>query len=183
VTTVFHRTAIDGAYRVETTRFTDDRGGFENCFNAADFAQNGLMAQPALASLSTNHKAGTVRGLHFQTTPVAEAKLVRCLQGALLDVAVDIRPTSPSFGQIVVQQLQADDGLAMYWPAGCAHGFQTLVDDTQLLYLLSTPYAPAHARGIRHDDPALGIDWPLPIAAISDRDRAWPSLAEHLRGD
>ncbi|MBM3603008.1 MAG: dTDP-4-keto-6-deoxy-D-glucose epimerase, partial [Alphaproteobacteria bacterium] len=156
-------TAIMGAYILHSKAFTDTRGSFDTLFDASFFQAAGMMSIPALCSLSDNVAAGTLRGLHFQQAPMAEAKLVRCLRGRVFDVGVDLRPDSPSFRQTVTVELCADDPQALYLPAGCAHGFQSLVPNSQLLYLISAPYEPQLSRGIRHDDPELAIPWPLAV--------------------
>jgi dTDP-4-dehydrorhamnose 3,5-epimerase len=173
-------TAIMGAYVLHSKAFADTRGSFDTLFDASFFRQAGMMDQPALCSLSDNITAGTLRGLHFQLAPMAEAKMVRCLRGEVFDVGVDLRPDSPSFRQTVTVELTADAPQALYLPAGCAHGFQSLQPNSQLLYLISAPYDALLSRGIRHDDPELAIPWPLAVSVISERDKQWPSLADHL---
>jgi dTDP-4-dehydrorhamnose 3,5-epimerase len=122
--------------------------------------------------------AGAVRGMHFQRPPHAEVKLVRCVRGAIMDVVADLRPTSSSYLRWQAFRLAPEDDVALCIPQGCAHGFQTLQDDCEVLYQMSTPYAASHADGVRYDDPALTIVWPLPVTQINDKDRNWPLLAE-----
>jgi dTDP-4-dehydrorhamnose 3,5-epimerase len=126
--------------------------------------------------VSINPKQGTVRGLHWQVAPHAEAKLVRCVRGAIYDVIVDVECGSTTFGNWIALTLTPQSQLMLYVPTGFAHGFQTLIDDTEVNYLLSSPYVAAAGRGLRYDDPALAISWPLPVSRISDRDRSWPLL-------
>lgn len=171
-------TAVDGVVILDIEPFADERGLFARVFDAEVFAAAGLDPHVAQANLSFNRHAGTVRGLHRQVPPHAEAKLVRCVAGAVVDVAVDVRPDSPTSGQHVMVELSAENRRALFLPAYVAHGFQTLVDDSELLYQVSGPYVPGAEEGFRHDDPAFGIAWPLPVSTISDKDAAWPLLPE-----
>jgi dTDP-4-dehydrorhamnose 3,5-epimerase len=172
----FVETAVAGAWVIELEPVADERGMFARTFDADLFAERGL--SPALAQCSTsfNHRAGTLRGLHYQAEPHAECKLVRCTAGAACDVLVDLRPESPTYRRWHAVELSADNRRSVYVPRGVAHGFQTLVDGTELLYLIDTPYVPEAARGVRWDDPAFGIAWPDPPAqrTISERDRGFP---------
>ena len=162
---------------VELEPFLDERGSFARIWASEELAAQGLTATLAQCSISRNVRAGTIRGLHFQEAPHEEAKLVRCIRGAMFDVAVDLRSGSLTRGQWFGVELSAENGRALYVPEGCAHGFQTLVDDTEVLYLISTPYVPAAQAGVRWDDPALAITWPdAPTRTISERDAAWPLL-------
>jgi dTDP-4-dehydrorhamnose 3,5-epimerase len=172
----FTRTPLDGVVLIELDRHADDRGAFARAFCAHEFAAHGLNPIVVQANLSENPRRGTLRGLHWQAAPHGEAKLVRCVRGALYDVAVDIRTTSPTRGQWFGAQLSADDGSALYVGEGFAHGFQTLADDTVAMYQVSHAYTPGAERGLRYDDPALGIDWPLPVSLLSDKDARWPLL-------
>jgi dTDP-4-dehydrorhamnose 3,5-epimerase len=174
---IYSYTQISGVILIESERHSDQRGWFARTFCAEEFGDLGLTAQFAQCSTSFNAKRGTLRGLHYQAAPAAEAKLVRCVQGALFDVAVDIRPESPTFGQWYGTALTAANGNMLYIPEGCAHGFQTLVDDTEVFYQISVPYAPELSRGISWDDPEIGIDWPIEEAILSDRDRSQPGFA------
>jgi len=173
---IYHYTPISGVYLIEPERQEDARGWFARSFCAREFGDMGMAASFAQCSASCNARRGTVRGLHYQVAPAAEAKLVRCVRGALFDVAVDIRPASPTYGQWTSAELSALNGCMLYVPEGCAHGFQTLSDDTEIFYQISAEYQPALARGIRWDDPDIGIRWPLARAILSDRDRALPRL-------
>jgi dTDP-4-dehydrorhamnose 3,5-epimerase len=172
---------IAGAALLRPVPFVDDRGSFARVFCREEFAAAGLSPDVAQVNLSTNARAGTLRGLHLQTGDAAEAKLVRCIRGSLFDVLVDVRPGSPTYLSWYGVELSADNRLALLVPEGCAHGFQTLEDDTEALYQVSVPYTPGAEAGLRFDDPALGIDWPLPVSTISDKDRSWPLLAQAVR--
>jgi dTDP-4-dehydrorhamnose 3,5-epimerase len=134
-------------------------------------------------NISTNAQRGTLRGLHWQVPPVAEAKTVSCTRGAIFDVAVDLREDSPTYLRWFACELSAENRRMLHIPVGCAHGFQTLIDDTELLYFMSEVYSPAHGRGARHDDPRFAIDWPLDVTSISDADRAWPDVGQAERPD
>ena len=173
---IYHYTPLQGVFRIEPDRHEDERGWFARTFCAREFADMGMVATFAQCSISFNAKRGAVRGLHYQASPCPEAKLVRCVQGALFDVAVDIRPDSPSFGQWASAELTAKNGHMLYIPEGYAHGFQTVAANTEILYQISTEYRPELSRGIRWNDPDVGIDWPLSDATLSDRDRTLPYL-------
>lgn len=154
----------------------DARGSFARLFCRDELAAFGWTGPVAQVNYSRTLKAGTIRGFHYQRAPHAEMKLVTCLRGAVHDVAVDIRPDSPRRHDHVVAELSAENGCAMLIPEGFAHGFQAFTDDVELLYLHSVPYAPSAAAGLRPDDPALAIEWPLGISLLSDRDASWPLL-------
>ena len=171
----FVPTKLEGAYVVEPERYEDERGFFARTWSADDFARQGLVAELSQCSISRNNMAGTLRGMHFQTAPHEEAKLVRCTAGAIFDVIVDLRPGSPTQAQWVGVELAAETGRALYIPKGFAHGFQTLVDGAEVFYMISDPYVPEAASGVRWDDAAFGIDWPPADArVINTRDRSWP---------
>lgn len=172
----FVETELAGAFVVELEPHRDDRGYFARTYCAEEFAAHGLEPTVAQCNTSWNARAGTLRGLHFQRPPAAEVKLVRCVRGAIVDVIVDLRPDSPTYLGHVGVELSADNGRALYVPELFAHGYQTLVDDTEVAYQVSAPYAPGHEGGLRPDDPRLGIDWPLPVSVITDKDRSWPLL-------
>lgn len=169
--------SIPGAHRIELDRKGDARGFFARLFCADEFAAHGLATHMTQMNTSYTAARGTVRGLHFQRPPKAEAKVVRCLRGAIFDVLLDLRP-GPTFGRHVSAELTEDNRSMLYIPEGCAHGFQTLTEDTELLYLHSERYAPEFEGGVHHADPALGIAWPLPPANLSPRDTCFPPLAE-----
>ena len=172
-------TPIAGVALVHIEPHTDDRGFFARSFDRAAFAEAGLDTELVQANISFNKKAGTLRGMHYQLPVAPEAKLVRCTRGALLDQIVDVRPDSPTYLQHVSVELTADNHVALYVPPMFAHGFITLVDDTEATYNVSAPYTPGVERGLRHDDPDLGLSWPVPVAVISDKDASWPLLAEN----
>lgn len=174
----FEGTQIAGLQAVRLDWIEDERGGFARLFCAEDFAAHGLFAAVAQSSLSVSRRAGTLRGLHFQRPPHTEAKLVRCVRGAMFDVVADLRPESPSYLRWQGFRLDPATPLALCIPPGCAHGFQTLEDDTEVLYQISAPYAASHADGVRFDEPLLGIVWPREISLISPKDLCWPLLRE-----
>jgi dTDP-4-dehydrorhamnose 3,5-epimerase len=167
---------ISGAYLIEAEPIRDSRGSFARVFCEREFAAHGLEVRFPQHSISSNAARGTLRGLHFQAPPHGETKLVSCIRGAIFDVCVDLRPDSPTFRQWRGFELSAENRRSFYIPVGCAHGFQTLTDDAEVHYLISEFYAPEAARGVRHDDPAFAIGWPLPVAAISDKDSSWPDF-------
>lgn len=172
----FRPTSVAGAWLIEGARRGDARGHFARMFCAADFAAMGLEDRFAQVNTSLSRHRHTLRGLHYQLPPAAEVKLVRCTAGALFDVVADLRPDSPSYGSWFGAELSAANGAMLYVPRGCAHGFLTLADDTEALYLVSDAYAPDAERGLRFDDPWLGIAWPAAPAEVSDKDRRWPSF-------
>lgn len=182
----FRTTAIPGVWVIEQERHGDERGYFARTWCADEFAKNALETRVAQCSLSFNHRRGTLRGLHYQAPPFAEMKLVRCTRGAIFDVAVDIRPDSPSFRQWVGVELTPDNGLALYVPRGFAHGFLTLADATEVAYQISAEYSPTHARGLRWNDPFHAVAWPGPVEVIAPRDRDYPDAdverLQELRG-
>ena len=173
---------LAGAYLVEPEPRRDDRGSFVRAFCAREFAQAGLETTYVQMNLSDNTHRGTLRGMHYQHAPHAEVKLVRCVRGAIFDVIVDLRPGSRTEGQWFGARLSQDDGLTMYVPRGFAHGYQALTDGAAVHYMASAYYAPEAEGGCRHDDPSLGIQWPLPVICLSAKDAAWPLLgnAENL---
>ncbi len=173
----FEPTAIPGVVVVRPAPLADERGHFARTWDGEAFAAHGLNPTVAQCSASFNEKRGTLRGMHYQAAPHAEAKLVRCTRGRVFDVALDLRPGSPTFRGWFGVELSADDGAALYVPEGCAHGFLTLEDASEVFYMISAPYAPAASRGVRWDDPAFGIVWPAEVRAIKDRDAAYPDFA------
>ena len=172
----FRETAIPGVVVVAPERHEDERGSFARSWCAEEFAAHGLAAALAQCSISHNRRRGTLRGLHYQAEPHGEDKLVRCTRGAAFDVAVDLRPGSPTRYRWTAVEITPGNGLALYLPRGVAHGFQTLADDTDILYQMAQPYRPEAARGLRWDDPTLAIAWPLPDPILSARDAALPTL-------
>lgn len=175
---IFRRTELEGVVVVELERHRDARGSFARAFCAGEFEHEGLDGHVEQVNLSESASAGTVRGLHYQLPPSAETKFVRCVRGALYDVAVDLRPTSATFGHWFGIELTEEDGTGLVVPRGFAHGFQTLRDDTTALYLVSTAYDRPRERGVHHADPKIDIRWPLPVTSVSDRDRSLPPLGE-----
>jgi len=173
----FDKTELDGVLVVRSEPYEDERGSFSRAFSRDEFAAAGAPLDVVQANLSSSRRAGTVRGLHWQYPPAAETKLVRCTRGAVLDVVVDLRPESATFGRHVAVRLSADGREAVYVPPRCAHGYQTLVDDTEVGYQVSHVHTPDAEGGLRPDDPDLGIGWPLPVTAVSARDTGWPDLA------
>ncbi len=173
---IFSPTPLAGACVVELEPVADDRGFFARAFCREEFEAHGLNPQLAQSNISFNRRRGTLRGLHYQAAPYAEAKLVRCTQGAIWDVIVDLRADSPSYKRWHAVELSAGNRRALYVPEGFAQGFQTLADDSEVLYLMSQFYRPDAARGLRWDDPALGIAWPIADPQLSDRDRSLPRL-------
>jgi len=171
-------TAIAGVVIVDPERKIDDRGWFARTYCADTFRAAGLNIIWPQCNASFNERRGTLRGLHWQAAPHGEVKLVRCTRGAAFDVAIDIRPESPTFGQWVGVEISEDNGRALYIDAGLAHGFQTLTDRTELFYQMGAIYVPDAGRGIRFDDPEIGIDWPVGLKVVSDADRRLPTLAE-----
>jgi dTDP-4-dehydrorhamnose 3,5-epimerase len=178
---IFRETALKGAFLIELQPHVDDRGQFARAWCAEEFRRAGIDVEIAQGNVSTNPTAGTLRGMHWQDAPHGEAKLVRCVRGAIYDVIVDIDPSSPSYLRWLGVELTPANRLMLYVPVTCAHGFQTLSDDTEVDYLVSAPYAPKAARGLCYDDPAVAITWPLPVARISQQDRSWPLLDPLLR--
>jgi dTDP-4-dehydrorhamnose 3,5-epimerase len=166
---------LSGAYLIELERHEDERGFFARTWCLEELAEHRLETALDQCSMSRNTRAGTLRGMHFQRTPHAEVKIVRCTRGAIFDVIVDLRPESPSHRAWVGVELNEKQGSALYVPKGFAHGFQTLTDGADVAYMISTPYSPDASSGVRWDDPAFAIDWPdCGERTISDRDRAWP---------
>ena len=171
----FERTSLSGAWLIELERLGDERGWFARSFDREEFAARGLNPDVVQCNLSHNAKRHTLRGMHYQAEPHGESKLVRCVGGAIFDVAVDLRRDSPSFCRWHGVELSAKNGLAFYIPAGFAHGFQTLEDDCEVLYQMGHAYVPGAARGARFDDPAFAIRWPDPHGAriLSERDASY----------
>jgi dTDP-4-dehydrorhamnose 3,5-epimerase len=172
----FEPAGLDGAWVLHLDRHEDERGFFARVWCAEEFQRRGLNPQLAQGSLSYNHSAGTLRGMHYQAAPAQEVKLVRCVRGGIHDVLIDLRRESPTYRKWVARELTADNRLSFYVPKGVAHGFLTLSDDAEVLYLISTPHAPALARGVRWDDPAFNVAWPRRPTVISARDRGYPDF-------
>lgn len=173
----FQKTRIEDVWIVEPVALSDSRGSFARTFCKDEFAQHGLVQDFVQHSVSHSREKHTIRGLHFQKGTHAEDKVVSCLQGAIFDVAVDVRPDSPTYLQWVSALLSSENRQQFYIPKGFAHGFQSLTDDAVVSYLISTRYEPSAATGLRFDDPAIGIDWPAEATVVSEKDRSWPLLA------
>lgn len=169
-------TRIEGVVTLETEVQRDDRGLFARTYDSTFLSEVGISCHFPQHSIAVNELAGTLRGLHYQIAPRAEHKIVRCTRGALFDVAVDLRVESSTFGEWVAVELSEANLRALYIPAGCAHGYQTLADDTHAYYMISEPYEPDLARGIYYADASLAIRWPLPVSRISERDRGLPGF-------
>jgi dTDP-4-dehydrorhamnose 3,5-epimerase len=172
----FTPTGLADAWIIDLQRIEDHRGFFARSWCENEFRQHGLNPRVTQRNVGYNHKQGTLRGLHFQLSPDLEAKVLSCTRGAVYDVIVDLRPGSATFCRWVGVELTAANGRMLYAPEGFAHGYQTLADETEFQYLATAPFAPKSARGVRYDDPAFGITWPVPITNMSDADRNWPAL-------
>ncbi|MCK8786201.1 dTDP-4-dehydrorhamnose 3,5-epimerase [Roseomonas sp. NAR14] len=178
----FHPTPLVGACLVELEKRGDERGFFARYFCEDEFRAAGLETRFPQINNSLSAKRGTLRGMHYQLPPAAEVKVVRCVRGALWDVIADLRPDSPSYGKWFGAELSADNRTMMYVPRGCAHGFVTLTDDAEALYLSGAPYAPEQERGVRFDDPWLGIEWPAEPREISAKDASWRDFDPEWHG-
>jgi len=170
----FLQCVVADARLIEPAPHEDARGRFMRAWCEREFAEAGISFYPVQANMGLSVRAGTIRGLHYQTAPALEAKLVRCTRGSLFDVIVDLRPASPTFRRWYGIELSAENGCMLFVPEGCAHGCQSIIDDTEVMYMASTPYTPGAVRGIRFDDPAFGIRWPLPASVVSEQDQNWP---------
>lgn len=174
---IFEQTPIGGVFLITLEPIADERGSFARTFAAHEFEAHGLDARVVECNVSSNRRAGTLRGLHYQAEPHGEAKLVRCSRGAIFDVVVDLRPESPTYCAWFGADLSAANGVMLFVPAGLAHGFQTLADGSEVTYQMSAAYSPEHARGVRWNDPAFGIQWPAGGArTLSERDRTYPDF-------
>ena len=175
---IFTRTGIEGVAIIDLEMKRDDRGYFARTFCREEFIANGLQPLIEQCNVSFNHKKGTLRGMHMQIAPHPEAKYVRCTRGAVCDIIVDMRPGSPTRLQHVAVELSADNRRGLYIPPYFAHGYQTLTDDAEIAYQVSGSYAPLAERGLRYNDPALNLPWPLPVLVINDKDLNWPLLSQ-----
>ena len=173
---IFRPTEIEGVWVIEPERHDDERGFFARTWDRAEARARGMNDRPVQTSISYNRRRGTLRGLHYQAPPYAESKLVRCTAGAIFDVAVDLRRSSPTRATWVGVELSAENRLALYVPEGCAHGFLTLTDGAEVSYQISEEHSPEAARGVRFDDPAFSIAWPGEIAVVNERDRTYPNF-------
>ncbi len=173
---IFTGTAVEGSFLLDLEPHRDERGFFARTFCAEEFRRHGLEPAVAQRSVSVSTRRGTLRGLHYQRAPYGEAKLVSCVRGGICDIVVDLRKDSPTFLAHVTAELTAANRRALYVPPGCAHGFQALEDDTEVHYQMSTPYVPEAQDGVRWDDPAFGLQWPIAGPFMSERDRSWPDF-------
>jgi dTDP-4-dehydrorhamnose 3,5-epimerase len=172
----FTEAKVAGCFLIEPELIADQRGFFARSWCREEFQAHGLNPSLAQCSISFSRRRGTLRGLHYQAAPHEEAKLVRCTQGAIWDVALDLRPGSPTYRAWSGAELSAANRAMLYIPEGCAHGQLTLTADAEVFYQISTPFAPAAARGVRFDDPAFGTEWPGEVVVINDRDRSYPDV-------
>jgi len=172
----FTSTGIAGAWVIDPDPREDERGRFLRAWCAKAFSDQGIEFTPVQANLGFSVRKGTVRGMHFQESPAVEAKLIRCTRGAMFDVVVDRRPESPSYGKWFGLELTPENARMLFVPERCAHGYQTLQDRTEMYYMASAYYAPAAASGLRFDDPAFGVQWPLAATVLSEQDRNWPLI-------
>ncbi len=174
---IFKETSLKGSFIIEIEEIFDERGFFARTWCKNEFDTHGLNSRFVQANMSHNKKRGTLRGMHYQLHPYEETKLVRCTRGAIYDVIIDLRPDSPTYKQWVGVELTAENHKMLFVPEKFAHGFQTLSDDTQVIYQVSQFYTPGSEGGIRHDDPTFGIKWPLDVQVISDKDKKWSDFA------
>jgi len=174
----FTPTSVVGAVLIEPILRKDSRGHFSRAWCNSEFAEQGIKFVPVQANTGFNFRKGTLRGMHFQVKPALEAKLVRCTKGTIFDVVIDLRPESSSYRKWYGVELKAENYQMLYVPEGCAHGYQTLENDTDVFYLTSQYFTPSAARGVRYDDLIFGIKWPLVPTAISEQDRNWPLVSE-----
>jgi dTDP-4-dehydrorhamnose 3,5-epimerase len=175
----FTQASIPGVWTIDPDFRDDERGRFFRAWCAKEFAEHTISFVPVQANMGFSLRSGTIRGMHYQAQPALEAKLVRCTRGAIFDVALDLRPESQTFRRWIGVELSAANGRMLLVPEGCAHGYQTLEDETEMHYMTSSVYTPSTARGVRFDDPTFGIEWPLPATSVSKQDRDWPSVAAH----
>jgi len=170
----FTKIALIGGWVIDPNPHEDERGRFMRAWCKREFADHDLDFLPVQANMGYSINKGTVRGMHFQKAPTLEAKLVRCTRGAIYDVVLDVRPRSPTYGEWYGIELSAENGRMLYVPEHCAHGYQTLEEYTETYYLTSGYYAPNCVRGVRFDDPAFSIQWPIAVTLVSEQDRNWP---------
>jgi len=173
---IFNETLLKGAFIIDLEKREDERGFFARSWCQHEFKDHGLNPSLAQCNVSFNTRKGTLRGMHFQVKPDEEARSVRCTQGSIYDVIIDLRPDSPTFKNWIAEELTAENYRMVYVPEGFAHGFLTLEDRTEVFYQMSQFYAPASARGVRWNDPAFAIQWPMAVQVISDRDRSYPDF-------
>jgi dTDP-4-dehydrorhamnose 3,5-epimerase len=174
---IFTELKLKGAFVIDVEKHEDQRGFFARTWSQKDFRGQSIDFSPAQSSLSYNRVKGTLRGMHYQASPFQECKLIRCTRGEIFDVLIDLRQDSPTYRAWFGTELTAANYRMLYVPKDFAHGFQTLVDDTEVLYLMSDAYNPRAERGIRWNDPAFAIRWPADVSLISDKDRSWPGFS------
>jgi dTDP-4-dehydrorhamnose 3,5-epimerase len=179
---IFIKTELKDAFIIELEQKPDQRGFFARSFCAEEFAAHGLKSTVAQCNLSFNYKKGTLRGMHFQTSPAAETKLIRCTYGAICDVIIDMRPDSPTFLSHLSVELSAENRRSLYVPEMFAHGYQTLTDNAEVTYQVGEFYTPGYEQGLRYNDPFFNITWPLPVAEISEKDAHWPLYQPVMAG-
>jgi len=172
---LFSEASIKGVYIIDIERHKDERGFFARSWCQREFEEHGLNPKLVQCNISFNNRRGTLRGMHYQAVPFEEARLVRCITGSIYDVIIDLRSNSPTFKKWLAFELTASKRRALFIPEGLAHGFQTLADDTEVFYQMSEFYTPDAARGLRWDDPAFGIEWPIETLIISEKDRTYPN--------
>lgn len=173
---IFTKTALKDAFIVDVEKKPDQRGFFARGFCAQEFIAHGLKPTVSQCNISFNHKKGTVRGMHYQVSPAAETKLVRCTKGAIYDVIIDMRPESPTFLSYIGVELTAENHRALYVPEMFAHGYQTLTDEAEVVYQVGEFYTPGYEKGLRYNDPFFNIEWPLEVTEISEKDSSWTLL-------
>lgn len=171
---IFTETKLKGAFIIDLELREDNRGAFARTFCMKEFEEHGLKPTVAQCNLSYNYKAGTMRGMHYQVAPACETKLVRCTKGAIYDVIIDMRPESPTYLQHIGVELTEENHRALYVPEMFAHGYMALTDGAEVVYQVGEFYTPGYERGLRYDDPAFGIEWPMAATVISEKDAAWP---------
>jgi dTDP-4-dehydrorhamnose 3,5-epimerase len=174
---IFRQTALEGAFLITPERLEDERGFFALAWDRGEFEKHGLRSHLAEINISFNYKRGTLRGMHYQAAPYAQPKLVRCTMGAIYDVIIDLRAGSSGFKRWLAVELTQENRQMLFIPEGFAHGFQTLCDSTEVVYQAGEVYAPHAARGVRWNDPAFAIEWPLPVSVIAERDASYPDCA------
>ena len=173
---IFQECSVAGACEISPTPHSDHRGRFMRAWCKQEFSDYGIEFTPLQSNIAFSLQRGTIRGLHYQVAPALEAKLVRCTRGAVFDVVADLRPNSPTFRSWHGVHLSAENAKMLYVPEGCVHGCLSLTDETDIHYMTSAVFSPPHSTGVRFDDPALDIRWPMPVTIVSDQDRAWPLI-------
>ena len=179
----FETIGIEDAWVIEPSPHTDERGRFMRAWCLSEFAEHAVKFTPVQANMGYSVQRGTIRGMHYQEAPALEAKLVRCTRGSIFDVVLDLRPGSPTYGQWHGVELSAENGRMLYVPEHCGHGYQTLEEATEMFYMTSAFYTAGAVRGVRFDDPAFRIAWPLPASVVSEQDRNWPLTHSHAHSE